>query len=323
MIWCVGLRERRVVQRGIPVGRWAAAVLVLAALCGCGEGYFAKSAILNVTGIRDQSKGELLTAVSGFLKNEGFEDLGRYDAMISLIQISEMPESLRTEELARLNRELTFLKDSAHLRIVWADYSSGELPKHAIRYTAPSSPFIEITIVEEGPGGFSSPARRFYRRFLWTLQRQYGTSVVVVQDPPPGDEAEYRRITVNHIVMGTIDWLIAFSLAFLLTGFLSYRLLRRRGLARTTKRLIFVGVTAWLAAPMPFQGGYIFVFPGPNLLAFPWTDMDYYRHFASFAAVSFPCAVLFCGMASMFLFKGQSESGSVRTQSLMFRPKIK
>jgi len=294
------------------LARCAAVMLTLAALGSCGEGYVAKSAILNVTGITEQSKRELLTAVSGFLQNEGFEDLGRYDAMISLIQHSDMPESLRKEELGRLNRELTFLKDSSHLRIVWADYSSGEVSKRAIRYTAPSSPFIEISIVEERPGGFSAHARRFYRRFLWTLQRQYGTSVVVVQDPPPGDDAEYRRITINHIVMGTIDWLIAFSLAFLLTGSLSYRLLRRRGLARTTKRLIFVAANTWLAAPMPFQGGYIFVLPGPNLFAFPWTDMNYYRNFASFAAVSFPCAVVLCAISSSFMFSGRSEIKRVK-----------
>ena len=67
------------------VGRWAAVVLTLAALGGCGEGYVVKPAILNVTGITGESKVELLTVVSGFFKKEGFEDLGRYDAMISTV----------------------------------------------------------------------------------------------------------------------------------------------------------------------------------------------------------------------------------------------
>jgi hypothetical protein len=294
-------------RRMTYIGRCAALLLMLTALGACGEGYVLKPAILNVTGTTDRSKEQLLTVVSGLLKQEGFEDFGRYDAMISLIQHGEMPESARTQELARLNRERTFLKDPSHLRIVWADYTSGEVPKGAIRYSPPSSHFIEISISEERPGGFSADGHLFYRRFLAALQQQYGTSVVVVQEPPPTDEAEYRRITVNHLIMGTINWLIAFSLTFLLTGFLSYRLLRKRGLSRTIKQLIFVMVNSWLIAPMPFQGGFIFVFLGPNLFAFPWMYTEYYRHFSSFAAVSFPCAALLCGLVSLFLFKGHPE----------------
>jgi hypothetical protein len=74
------------------------------------------------------------------------------------------------------------------------------------------------------------------------------------------------------------------------------------------KRAIFVLVNSWLVAPLPFQGGYIFVFPGPNLLAFPWTDSDFYARVASYAAVSFPCTLLLCAVVSVFLFKGNSES---------------
>jgi hypothetical protein len=289
------------------IGRCTAVLLTLTALGGCGEGYVLKPAILNVTAITGQSNEQLLTVVSGFLKKEGFEDFGRYDAMISLIQHDEMPDSVRTEELARLNRERTFLNDPSHLRIIWADYSSGEVAERAIRYSPSSSHFIEISIFEERPGGFSAFGHRFYGRFLAALQQQYGTSVVVVQEPPPTDEAEYRRITVNHVIMGTIDWLIVFSLTFLLTGFLSYRLLRKRTFTRMMKQFIFVAVNSWLVAPMPFQGGFIFVFLGPNLIAFPWMDTQYYRHFASFAAVSFPSAILLCGLVSLFLFKGDPE----------------
>ncbi len=54
------------------------------------------------------------------------------------------------------------------------------------------------------------------------------------------------------------------------------------------RRLIFVLVNTWLIAPLPFQGGFIFVFPGPNLLAFPWTDMNYYRQVAISRCCRFP-----------------------------------
>jgi hypothetical protein len=75
----------------------------------------------------DESKDQLLISVSRFLKREGFEDLGKYEQMIALIQQDHaMPATAREEELARLNRERTFLSDPKHLRIVWADYSNAQ-----------------------------------------------------------------------------------------------------------------------------------------------------------------------------------------------------
>ena len=72
------------------------------------------------------------------------------------------------------------------------------------------------------------------------------------------------------------------------------------------RRLIFVLVNTWLVAPLPFQGGYMyFLFPGPNLIAFPWTDWDFYSKVALYARVSFPCALVLCAMVSVLLFRGR------------------
>ena len=102
--------------------------LAVAALGGCGEGYRLDPACLNVTGITDESKTQLLASVSRFLKRQGFDDMGKYDEMIALIQQDHaMPTTVREEELSRLNRERTFLSDLKHLRIVWADNSGGIL----------------------------------------------------------------------------------------------------------------------------------------------------------------------------------------------------
>jgi hypothetical protein len=53
------------------------------------------------------------------------------------------------------------------------------------------------------------------------------------------------------------------------------------------------------------------VITAPNLLAFPWTHLDYYRHVGSFAAISFPCAFLLCALISLFLFRPRCDAKAV------------
>jgi hypothetical protein len=281
--------------------------LAMAVLGGCGEGYRIDPACLNVTDITDDSKQQLLASVSHFLKREGFEDLGIYEEMIALIrQDHAMPAAAKQEELARLNRERTFLSDPHHLRVVWADYSNATPADYRLlRYKPSSDHFIELNIYEERPGGFSSDGIKFYERFQSTLQKQFGASVIVVKDPPPTDEVEYRRITRVNTIGGIIGWLIAALLGLLFTGSLSGYLLKRFKISTMARRLIFILVNTWLVAPLPFQGGYIFVFPGPNLIAFPWTDWGFYSKVASYARVSFPCALVLCALISVLLFRGR------------------
>jgi hypothetical protein len=205
-----------------------------------------------------------------------------------------------------LNRERTFLSDAHHLRIVWADYSNAAPGDYRLlRYKPSSDHFVELSIYEERPGGFSSDGIRFYERFLSALQKQFGASVVVVKTPPPTNEAEYRRITLVNKIGAVVGWIIAALVGLLLTGFLSVYLLNRFKTSTMARRLIFVLVNTWLVAPLPFPGGYIFVFPGPNLIAFPWTDWDFYLRVASYARVSFPCALVLCAMISVLLFRGR------------------
>ena len=284
---------------------WVA--LVVTALVGCGEGYRLDPATFNVNDVTDESRTKLLVTVSRSLKAEGFEDFGRYDEMIALIrQNRAMSPAARDEELARLNRERTFLNDSHHLRVVWADYSNG-LPTEPFRlgYKPTSDHFVELNVYEERPGGFSPDGVRFYNRFLSDLQKAFGTAVVVVKTPPPTDDAEYQRITRANAVGAIVGWLIAASGALLFTGSLSVYLLRRLNLPLAVRRPIFALVNAWLIAPLPFQGGFIFVFPGPNFLAFPWTDIDYYAKVATYARLSFPCALIFCAFVSLLLFRSR------------------
>jgi hypothetical protein len=299
----------------IRLYRLVLVAFAMTVLGGCGEGYRIDPACLNVTNVTDGSKKQLLASVSRFLKSEGFEDLGNYEEMIALIQQDHaMPASARQEELARLNRERTFLSDPHNLRIVWADYSNAApVDYRLLRYKPSSDHFIELNIYEERPGGFSSDGIRFYERFLSTLQKQFGASVVVVKTPPPTNEAEYRRITLVNEIGAVVGWIIAALVGLLLTGLLSVYLLNRLKLSTMARRFIFALVNTWLVAPLPFPGGYIFVFPGPNLIAFPWTDWDFYSRVASYARVSFLCALVLCALISLLLFRGRRVVSSAVT----------
>jgi hypothetical protein len=226
-----------------------------------------------------------------------------------------MPAAAKQEELARLNRERTFLSDPHHLRVVWADYSNAAPADYGLlRYKPSSDHFIELNIYEERPGGFSSDGIQFYERFLSALQKQFGASVVVINPPPPTNEAEYRRITLVNKIGAIVGWIVAAFVGLLFTGFLSVYLLNRLKTSTIARRLIFVLVNTWLVAPLPFQGGYIFVLPGPNLIAFPWTDWDFYSKLASYARVSFPCALVVCALISVLVFRGRPVvTGAVTT----------
>jgi hypothetical protein len=227
------------------------------------------------------------------------------EPMIALFERDRsMLDAVKEQQLARLHRERTFLNDREHLRVVLADYTNATPSELSdLRYKPLWTQFVEITIYEERPGGFSPNGLRFYERFLTALHGEFGTSVLIVAPPPPTNDAEYRRISTVNREATVIGWFVAVLISLAFTGSISLFVLKRLKLSTMAQRLIFTLVNTWLVAPLLFQGGYIFVFPGPNLLAFPWTDLDYYSKVASYAKVSFPCAFALCAVASMFVIR--------------------
>lgn len=290
-----------------------AALPLVATLASCGVGYEIIPARLNIENVQADSLSAVTTAVGGFLVEEGFEDLGKYREMISLIESdTSMPEKLRREQLARLERERTYLNERHHLRVVMSDYSAGVPPDMRLNYRPLSDHFVQIDVSDERPGGFGSYGLSFYARFVSQLKQRYGDSVRVVAGPPPTNEAEYRRITTANTIAAALGWSLAFVLPLLITGAVSYYVLRGLRIPRLLKQIIFVAVNAWLDAPLPFPAAFIFVMPAPNLFAFPWTSMDYYSRVSSYAVLSFPIALLLCAVISVFLFRteGHGEPGT-------------
>jgi hypothetical protein len=287
--------------RRLPLRFALFAGFMLGGLMSCGEGYVVEGAVLNIACADDSTKRQLMAEVSTFLAKEGFENLGRYNEMIALVQ--SMPAETRQQQLAQLNRERTYLNDPSRLRIIWADYTNATPKDLAIlRYTPVSGPFIEIGVYEERPGGFSNAGVAFYRRFLSDMKDHFGASIFIAKEPPANNQNEYLRITIFNTIV-TVFWsVVALGLSLVFTGALSYFALRKLRLSPWAKRAIFVAINAWLAAPMPYPTTWVQI-PLPNLLAFPWTDLHFYSNVALYAAVSLLCSVLICTLLAVRLFK--------------------
>jgi hypothetical protein len=286
----------------------AIAPLLLTILAGCGEGYRIVPARLNIVDATPESFPGAATTVHDFLLEEGFEDLGKYREMIDLIrQDNAMPPNVKREQLVRLDREYTYLNRGHHLRVVLSNYADGVPPEISLSYTPTSARFIELAIYDERPGGFGSYGLAFYGRLVSALKQRYDASLREIQSPPQTNEREYRRITAENTIASIVAWSLAFALPFSVTGSVSRYLLQKFKVSANIKRPIFAVVNAWLVTPLPFPAAFILVIPLPNLFAFPWTSGDYYSRVASFAAVSFPVALLPCAAISMLLFKKKVE----------------
>jgi hypothetical protein len=287
----------------------AIALSLLTMLGGCGEGYELVPARLNIVDVSPESFPDAGTSVHDFLVREGFEDFGKYEEMIALIrQDNVLPQDVKRKQLARLDREQTYLNRRHHLRVVLSNYADGVPPGISLSYIPISDHFIELAVFDERPGGFGPYGLGFYDRFAAVLKQRYGASLRVIGSPPPTNEAEYRRITTVNTIASVLAWCLAFALPFLVTGWLSRYLLQWLQISTNLKRLIFVVINAWLVAPLPFPAAFILVIPLPNLFAFPWTSTDYYSRVASYAAVSFPVTLLLCAIVSLHLFRAKVES---------------
>jgi hypothetical protein len=285
------------------------AALLLAMLSGCGIGYQVVPARLAIVDVPRENYAALAGTVHDFLIREGFEEFGKAEETIALIRSdTTTPDKMKREELARLEREWTYLNQRHDLRVVLSDYVDGVPSEISFNFTPPSDHFVELEISDERPGGFGPYGLAFYGRFLAALQNRYGASVRVVSPPPPTNEAEYRRITRHNDITSAFWLAFAFALPFLITGFISYHLLKKARIPKLLKRLIFSLLNGWLVAPLPFPAASILVIPAPNFFAFPWTNIDYYSRIKGFAAVSFPVTLLLCAVASMFLFRRKVET---------------
>ncbi len=284
-------------------------IVVCAALvfatAGCGGGYIVTPARLLVTDAEGISVADLRSDIGPMLEASGFEDLGKDEEMIALVRRSAPNEETGALRASDLLNQYTYLNDRRNLRVEVTDYTDVARRRPRLPYETPAGPFFEIRLYEHRPGGFSSSGKLFLaelREHLGTL----GGVVTLAVAPPATDDAEYWRVTLGGFAAGILNWLTAFGVTTVVTGGISYQVLKGAPMRVSAKRGAFVLVNVWLATPLPFPVATILVVLLPNLLAFPWTDLDYYGRVLDSAVVSFPISLALCAVISRRMFRNSS-----------------
>jgi len=275
--------------------------VIVASVAGCGESYQIPRAQFVIADTGGTSILRVLDAIKGLLSVEGFDDLGTDDEMIDLLRHSGGSAQL----IALYEHRYTYLNKARKLTVEVTDYTDplGLVP--SVSYAKPAGPFIDITVLEERPGGFSEAGHRFLDSLQTNLQNSLGRPVMLITPPPPDDDAEYRRITRSNTAALLVSWLLVIGVTLAITGPLFVYLLNRIAVPLSVKRSMFALINTWLVTPLPFPVAFIATIPLPNLLAFPWTDLDYYHRIRDFAVVSFPSALFVCTLVAVLSLRGR------------------
>lgn len=274
-------------------------------LAACGVSYHLEPARLTVPGGELTSREAVLGALSPLLHEQGFEDLGTDEQMISLLRRTRDSDD---RLLLELQNCYTYLHRARDLRVEVIDFTVPGMRTSALPYDPPPYPYFELRIYEGRPGGFSAEGHVFVSLLQDELGRTLKEPVAMVSPPPASDPRTYWVITIVNAVATALWWTIVFLVAISLCAVLARIALSRAPMSRAAKRGIFVLAGTWLAAPLPFPAASILVVMLPNVLAFPWTDIEYYQRVGTVAALSFPIAFLLCTQIAVWVFPKTPDS---------------
>ena len=272
------------------------AMLLVAA---CGVSYHLEPARLTIPESDRASRQTVIEALSQLLREKGFEELGTDERMISLLSETLDPHDPIVVEL---KHRYTFLHEARDLRVVVIDFTVPVMRARGPPYDPPPGPYFELSIYEGRPGGFSSEGHEFVLLLQEELRRMLGAPVAMATPPPASDPGTYWTITITNALAMAVWWTMIFLVAMTVYAALAKKVLRNARLPLAAKRIIFVLAGTWLSAPMPFPAASILVVMLPNVLAFPWTDIEYYQRAGSVAALSFPVAFLLSTLVAIRIF---------------------
>jgi len=241
--------------------------------------------------------------VSMFLRNEGFQELKPPDNAAALIQRQNLPAEIKASEMSRLLHGHTFVSETARIRVMWMDYSNGDLSARITLIAPPAHRFIEIEIFDERQSELSTNASRFFNRFTQYLKDSNIGQVTVLYAPPEAhDEPNILANSILIAIARAARWLAVALICFVLTGFVTWKFLRRLPMSRGWLRFSFVVINAWLIVPLPFPSTITYVVL-PNILAFPWSDGTIYTDSPIYTITSMFAAVVICGLTSAVIFR--------------------
>ena len=100
-------------------------------------------------------------------------------------------------------------------------------------------PILQLRFVELRPGGFSPEGHRNYAEFMTALRAE-NYRMIVVSEPPPTDDAEYKRVTYGGMASLVFWWLVSWLFGITTIGALVNWLLLRGGVKLGPRRFALV-----------------------------------------------------------------------------------
>ena len=280
--------------------------LLSAVLPGCGGGYAVQPGQLaiDVDGPTEQHRA--FEGASHLLAAHGFKALGTPDATIDALERLPAESHRDTELIARLPRERHFENEDLRLSVTMRDYSE-TAPSSDVHpaYPPPFEGFVEISVYESRPGGFSPEGHAFFSRLHGDLRTAFPRDIALIREPPATDQAEYRRVILIQIAFVILEWCVAFLVSLLFIGMPTRWLVGRLPLRRQQKQLAFALLGAWLSTPVPLPAALTTI-AAPNVLLLPWNDVGYYAKFGWW----FPCSLLATLLAYAMLSRAAFPSGA-------------
>lgn len=299
--------EYQGVRRHIAMLNPCLLLVLMFVLAACGVSYHLEPARLTVSGSELTSREAMLDALSPLLREQGFEDLGTDEQMISLLRRTRGSDE---RLLFELQNRYTYLHGARDLRVEVIDFTVPGMRTSALPYDPPPGPYFELSIYEGRPSGFSAEGHAFVSLLQDELGRTLGEPVAMVTPPPASNSRAYWVTTIVNAATTVVWWTVVFLVTIFLCAVLARIALRRAPISRAAKRGIFLLAGTWLAAPLPFPAASILVVMLPNIFAFPWTNIEYYQRVGTVAALSFPIAFLLCTQIAVWVFPGTPGSTS-------------
>ena len=275
----------------MSVVRWIV-VALLFLTAGCGEGYRTPTAILwlEFATVSDMETGA--GAIELAFVERGFRATHADMAFLRRAGLDKNHEQAARVDFWQHRETSLFLDRDISLSLT-------PYPVAGLGYCGNSDcdrdkprqgyPFIEITVSDGRPGGFSADGIAVYGEILSLLQRQGGKLVVAI-DPPPADEAEHDRIVTNNAVTRIVWWLVAWALYAVVIGWTSVGILRVCGVQARTRGIVFVVLGVACITPLPISTGF-FSFYIPAVLWLP-SSVGLYAEYAEMFGLLLPAAFL-------------------------------
>jgi hypothetical protein len=293
--------------------RWLVLIVTLLT-SSCGVGYVAPTAVIRLEFHSVPEMEAASAAIQRKLNGWGF-----HVAPASTGWPADMLNALPADERWRTAHTIEFWRHTREdLRGDITAYPSAEFGSAIQRSgvsTEPHFPFLELTLSDLRPGGFSSEGLGAYAELTAFLRQQHYT-VVVVSEPPPADEKEHLRIVLTNALTMSAWWLVSWAAGIAIIGGLADWGMRAAGGRQWVRRIVLVCVGVLLATPLPVPTMFVTVW-APNLLCAFGGPRGYAalaKEFGALLPAAFAVSLCLSVLAAAFLIRAGDRDAVIGPQ---------